>query len=196
MRSNYHYDTLTDEIIRTWNERSRQEIVQGGIQARENADIAELSALFQEFVQSVVEQRIDATDAGDCVNQILGEERPIAAEDAYAFAPHSLFLDSLAIVMDNDSGLYRPMLREFLVSSKISPALMRQVLDAPILQQLGLIRDNFARLGVRQATNLLYRQANYNLLREETEGYSKLITELFSTGSVVQAPPGIASADL
>lgn len=153
--------------------------------------MTDLSALFQEFIQAVVEARLDPSDAGACVKKILGSEDADSG-DEYGFSPHTLFLDSLAIVMDNDSTLYRPTLRTFLVATDISPSLMRQVLDAPILQQLGLIRDNFARLGVRQATNLLYRQANYNLLREETEGYSKLITELFTTSSVPPPPPEMA----
>ncbi|KAK2600025.1 THO2 plays a role in transcriptional elongation [Conoideocrella luteorostrata] len=192
VQSNYRYEYLTEDKIQVWKERGRQEIVQQGIQAREDVDITELSALFQEFIQVVVESKLDATDAGTCIKEIMGEENPEAVKDAYGFAPHTLFLDSLAIIMDNDSGLYRPMLRDFLIATEVSPALMRQVLDAPVLQQLGLIRDNFARLGVRQATNLLYRQANYNLLREETEGYSKLITELFSTNSATPPPPELA----
>jgi THO complex subunit 2 len=60
---------------------------------------------------------------------------------------------------------------------------MRQILDPPLLEKLGLIRSTFSRVGIRLSTNLLYRQANYNLLREETEGYSKLTTELFTTSS-------------
>ncbi|KAG9830403.1 hypothetical protein KCU68_g13334, partial [Aureobasidium melanogenum] len=32
-------------------------------------------------------------------------------------------------------------------------------------------------------TNLIYRQANFNLLREESEGYSKLITEYFNAAN-------------
>ena len=58
---------------------------------------------------------------------------------------------------------------------------LRQKLDSVLLQGFGLTRDTFVRVGIRQATHLLYRQANYNLLREETEGYSKLLTELFTT---------------
>ncbi|GAB0138498.1 hypothetical protein EsDP_00006733 [Epichloe bromicola] len=192
VRSNYQYDNLTEDKLLNWNEYGRQKILQQGVQAREDVDITELSTLFQEFIQAVVENKLDTVDAGVCIKGILGEENPDAVKDAYAFAPHTLFLDSLAIIMDNDSSFYRPRLRDFLIATEVSPALMRQILDAPILQQLGLIRDNFARLGVRQATNLLYRQANYNLLREETEGYSKLITELFSTNSAMPPPPELA----
>lgn len=165
--------------------------MQHGIQSREDVDITELSSLFQEFIHAVVDNRLEATDAGRCVKEILGDETTDGIKDSYV-APHTLLLDSLAIVMDNEPDLYRPALRDFLIATEVSPALMRQVLDAPLLQQLGLIRDTFARLGVRQATNLLYRQANYNLLREETEGYSKLVTELFTTSSIPSPSPELA----
>ncbi|KAH6984768.1 transcription factor/nuclear export subunit protein 2-domain-containing protein [Ilyonectria sp. MPI-CAGE-AT-0026] len=192
VRSNYRYDNLTDEKISTWAERSRDEIVQHGKQSREDVDITELSSLFQEFIHAVVEDRLNPADAGACVKEMIGDETSEMIKDSYAFAPHTLFLDSLSVVMDNEPAIYRPSLREFLIATGVSPALMRQVLDAQVLQQLGLIRDNFAKLGIKQATNLLYRQANYNLLREETEGYSKLITELFTTSSVTPPPPELA----
>lgn len=192
VRSNYRYDNLTDEKISTWAERGRNEILQHGKQSLEDVDITELSNLFQEFIRAVVEARLDPADAGTCVKEILGEETSEMIKDSYAFAPHTLFLDTLAIIMDNEPSLYRDSLRDFLATTEVSLPLMRKVLDAPILQQLGLIRDNFSKLGIRAATNLLYRQANYNLLREETEGYSKLITELFTTSSVTQPPPELA----
>ncbi|KAM5369694.1 hypothetical protein ACJZ2D_008841 [Fusarium nematophilum] len=192
VRPNYRYDNLTDERLSSWTERGRDEIIQHGKQSRDDVDITELSSLFQEFIHAVVEARLQPADAGACVKQIIGDETSEMIKDSYAFAPHTLFLDSLSVVMDNEPAIYRPTLREFLVATGVSPALMRQVLDAQVLQQLGLIRDNFAKLGIKQATNLLYRQANYNLLREETEGYSKLITELFTTSSVVPPPPELA----
>lgn len=186
----YHYENLTDDTIRSWSDGGRESIIQHSVQSRDDVDITELSCLFQEFIHSVARGRLSPYDAGTCVKEILGDEASDVVKDSYAFSPHTLLLDSLAIVMDNDPNLYRPEIRDFLVATGLSPALMREVLDAPLLQQLGLIRDTFARLGVRQATNLLYRQANYNLLREESEGYSKLITELFTTNSVPPPPPG------
>ncbi|KAF7555805.1 hypothetical protein G7Z17_g1895 [Cylindrodendrum hubeiense] len=192
VRSNYRYDNLTDEKMNTWAERSRDEIIQHGKQSREDVDITELSSLFQEFIHAVVEARLSPADAGACVKEMIGDETSEMIKDSYAFAPHTLFLDSLSVVMDNEPAIYRPSLREFLIVTGVSPALMRKVLDSQVLQQLGLIRDNFAKLGIKQATNQLYRQANYNLLREETEGYSKLITELFTTSSVTPPPPELA----
>ncbi|OAA76556.1 tho2 protein [Akanthomyces lecanii RCEF 1005] len=190
--SNYHFDIITDEQVAKWAAAGREHVVSRGIQAREDIDVVELASLLQEFIHGVLGGKLSPVDAGTCVREIIGDENKEVIKDSFTFAPHTLFLDSLAIVMDNDSDLYHPVLRQFLMATGVSPALMRQVLDAPILQQLGLIRDTFARLGVRQATNLLYRQANYNLLREESEGYSKLITELFTTSSVPPPPPEAA----
>lgn len=190
--SNYHYETITNDRLENWAAASRSEVIQHGLQALQDVDITELSSLIQEFIHAVLGGRLSPSDAGACVKEILGDEKSDVIKDSYTFAPHTLFLDSLATVMDSEPDCYHPVLREFLMLTGVSPTLMRQVLDAPILQQLGLIRDNFARFGVRQATNLLYRQANYNLLREESEGYSKLITELFTTSSVPPPPPELA----
>ncbi|KAM0440684.1 hypothetical protein ACHAQK_005658 [Fusarium lateritium] len=192
VRSNYRYNNLTDEKVSAWAESGRVEIIQHGKQSRDDVDITELSSLFQEFVHAVVEARLSPNDAGTCVKEILGDETTEIIKDSYAFAPHTLFLDSLSVVMDNEPAIFRPTLRDFVLAAGVSSNLMRQVLEAEILQQLGLIRDNFVKLGIKQATNLLYRQANYNLLREETEGYSKLITELFTTSSVAPPPPEMA----
>ncbi|KEY66322.1 hypothetical protein S7711_02784 [Stachybotrys chartarum IBT 7711] len=187
--SNYRYDNLTEEKIRTWADRGRQEILEHGVQSRDDVDITELSSLFQEFVHSVVEGRLEPADAGNCVKEILGDETSEVIKDSYAFAPHTLFLDSLSVVLENDPAMVRPTLGDFLSATGVSINLMRQVLDATVLQKVGLVRDNFSRGAIKRATDVLYRQANYNLLREETEGYSKLITELFTTSSTaVQAP--------
>ncbi|EGX88169.1 tho2 protein [Cordyceps militaris CM01] len=187
--SSYYFDLITDEQVANWAAAGREHVISRGVQARDDIDVVELSTLLQEFIHAVLAEKLSPEEAGACVKEIIGDENTEVIKDSFTFAPHTLFLDSLAIVMDNDSDLYKPVLRQFLIATGISPALMRQVLDAPILQQLGLIRDTFARLGVRQATNLLYRQANYNLLREESEGYSKLITEVFTTSSVPPPPP-------
>lgn len=153
---------------------------------RDDGDNTRLSSLFQEFLRSAIEGRIDPADAGRCVKEIIfaGNQD---GQDSRSQALQTLLLDSLAIILEGGLEQYAGLLKDFLIASEVSPALVRQVLDAPLLEQLGLIRSTFARLGVRQATNLLYRQANYNLLREETEGYSKLISEVFT---VCNSQPG------
>lgn len=180
VQSERHYDHITDERLQAWADTGRSEIVAHGCQSRDDMDITELSNVFREFIDAVLERKLDAKDAGSCIKEILGDEATNGSKEPI-FAPQSLLLDSLSLVLDVGSNQYQPSLRTFLQETGIPVTLIRQVLEPPVLQQLGLIRDSFVKLGVRQATNLLYRQANYNLLREEAEGYSKLITELYMT---------------
>lgn len=190
--SNYRYDIISEDRVSKWAESGRQEVIRHGVQSRDDVDITELSCLFQEFIRSVLDGRLRSADAGTCVKDIIGSESSEVIKDSFAFEPHTLFLDTIATVVDSDSTNEHPHLRTFLNATGISHQSMRETLEVSLLNHLGLIRDNFAKLGIRHATNLLYRQANYNLLREETEGYSKLITELFTTSS--SAPPTAETA--
>ncbi|KAK3307472.1 transcription factor/nuclear export subunit protein 2-domain-containing protein [Chaetomium strumarium] len=179
----YDYSIITEDCVSRWASGARQEVIEHGIQSRKDEDVTEVVVIFQELIHSVTDGRLQGYDAGDVVKEILGPELSDEDRTVATFDPHTLFLDTVSTFMDVESGPLRPQLRDFMVATDVSPALMRLVLDPPILQHLDLIRDTFVRMGIRQSTNLLYRQANYNLLREETEGYSKLLTELFTTNS-------------
>jgi THO complex subunit 2 len=177
----YDYSIVTEDRVSKWVKGARQEVVDHGVQSREDEDLTEVVVIFQELIHSVTDGRLQGTDAGGVVKEILGPDLSEEDRNAAVFDPHTLFLDTVSTFLDVESGPLRPQLRDFMIATEVSPALMRVVLDAPILQHLDLIRDTFVRMGIRQSTNLLYRQANYNLLREETEGFSKLVTELFTT---------------
>ncbi|KAK2072434.1 hypothetical protein P8C59_006791 [Phyllachora maydis] len=186
----YVYTIITDDRVTLWTQGGRQEVLDYGVQSRMDEDITEVTVIFQEFIHSVIDHRINGTDAGRVVKEILGPEPSETRNDLLAFEPYSLFLDTLSITMDVEAGTYRPAVRDFMMATQVSPALMRQILDPETLENLGLLRNagNFYKMNIRHATNALYRQSNFNLLREETEGYSKLMTELFATGSGTQEP--------
>jgi THO complex subunit 2 len=180
----FDYSFLTDDRIASWDSTSRQEVVQLGAQARQDEDPMDLASVFQELIRATLDGRLDPTDAGTCVKEILGPDTTTAEDTSAIFDPSTFFLDTLSMIFEADhppNTPTNPSLRPFIAATGISPMIMRQMLDGRLLQDTGLTRDTFNRVGVRQATNLLYRQANYNLLREETEGYSKLVTELFTT---------------
>ena len=68
-----------------------------------------------------------------------------------------------------------------LVSRKLLGAeLLLSRLENDVLQEVGLIKDasELHKKQVKMNTRALYTQQKYNLFREETEGYSKLIAEL------------------
>lgn len=182
----FDYTILTDERIASWDTNGRQQVVTLGSQMLEDEDTTDLSTIFQELIRAALDIRIDATDAGNCVKEILGPDTASIEQSTLPFDPQTLFLDTLSMMVDAEPGASDPktfpkLLRTFASATGISPAIMRQKLDSALIQNLGLTRETFIRVGIRQATHLLYRQANYNLLREETEGYSKLVTELFTT---------------
>jgi THO complex subunit 2 len=52
--------------------------------------------------------------------------------------------------------------------------------EPSMLLELGLVNQMFEKKIVRMNTNLLYKQKRFNLLREESEGYSKLIVEVYT----------------
>ncbi|KAE8356169.1 transcription factor/nuclear export subunit protein 2-domain-containing protein [Aspergillus coremiiformis] len=183
----YDYEYVTDNVVETWYSTGKQRLVEDGTQAKHEQDISRLAAVYQELIRSAFYGRLSPTDAGAAVKDIIGED---VAEDIEMgsegqmtpiFDTRSLFLDTLSIVTDSDTT--NPALKPLVFSTGINAALMRLQLDTPLLQSLGLVRDTFARMGIRKQTNLLYRQSNYNLLREESEGYSKLLTELFTTSN-------------
>ncbi|SPQ25269.1 bbd47683-3ae4-4d52-92b4-37e93adda50a [Thermothielavioides terrestris] len=180
----YDYSIITEDRVSRWAKGARQEVIEHGVQSREDEDLTEVVMIFQELIHSVTDGRLPGADAGAVVKEILGPDLSEADRKAgVVFDPHTLFLDTVSTFLDVESGPLHPQLRDFMVATDVSPALMRLVLDPPILQHLDLIRETFVRMGIRQSTNLLYRQASYNLLREETEGFSKLLTELFTTSS-------------
>ncbi|KAI3401336.1 hypothetical protein diail_11419 [Diaporthe ilicicola] len=183
VQSGYHYEVVTDARLQGWSQTGRQEVVDHGIQSRNDEDVQELSTIFQELVQSCLDFRLKPSEAGEIVKHIIGTRPADADTNSRTFDTHTLLLDTLAIYVDVGSGSYNANLREFLMATGVDPVLMRRVLEPALLEQLGLIRDTFTKMGIRQATNILYKQANYNLLREETEGYAKLATELFTTSN-------------
>ncbi len=59
---------------------------------------------------------------------------------------------------------------------------MKERFEVEMLEAIGLINSSklFTKKSARINTSLLYKQTKFNLLREESEGYAKLITEITS----------------
>ncbi|KAH9887841.1 hypothetical protein F4778DRAFT_786210 [Xylariomycetidae sp. FL2044] len=179
--SHYNYLVLTEARLASWQLSGRREVIEHGIKSRDDEDVEEISTISQEFIRAVLEHRLTSLDAGTCVKQILGPYAKNTDDSEFVFDAHSLFLDTVSIFFESEEASSIPLLRDFLASTEIPPSRFRELLDVQTLHQIGLTRDTFFKLGIRYATNQLYRQANYNLLREESEGYSKLAAELYRT---------------
>lgn len=177
---------LTQERVRAWTADGRGAVVEAGVQAQAEGDMLKLCLVFQELVQGCMDQVLSAEDLGATVRDIL------AAPPSDWLDPVSLFLDTVSTL--TETGVLHASLKPLLEASGVDPARMRAELESDLLRTLDLIRPTFNKIAIRKATMALYRQSNYNLLREETEGYSKLITEYFTTVNN-EPPTGEAVAD-
>ncbi|EED12980.1 THO complex component (Rlr1), putative [Talaromyces stipitatus ATCC 10500] len=178
--ASYAFDYVTQQVVAGWVKDGKQIIMKQGVTARKNGDLVTLGCVFQEIIRAVLSRNLDPSEAGEVVKQILTENGQ--GEMGQNERASSFFLNTLSILAEEKDGS-NEILKPFVFATEISPALLRLELDTNLIQSLGLVRDTFTRIGIRKQTNILYRQSNYNLLREESEGYSKLVTELFTTSN-------------
>ena len=183
------YEYFTDEVVKSWDNTRKQSIVSKARAAKEIPNLLILQRIYQETLRSGLDGRILVPDAADVISQIVMDADAVldkkAAED---------FLDIVAI-----SHMYEghhPHLQTILANCGVPLELVRTNLDEKLLESLGLVRSTFGQSAIRHATNILYRMKIHNLLREESEGYSKLVTELFTTSANESPSPETIAATL
>ncbi|USP78541.1 hypothetical protein yc1106_05815 [Curvularia clavata] len=169
---------LTPDRVASWNSEARDAVVQAALSAQRDGDALTLSVIFHEIIEASMDQLLDAGELGSMVRDIVSA--PTDDIDSV-----SSFLDTLSSLTHDESK--QAAVRQMLTATNIDVSRMRSELEYELLKSLGLVRDSFGKIAIRKATHALYRQSNYNLLREETEGYSKLMTEYFTT--VNSEPP-------
>ncbi|KAF9045967.1 hypothetical protein BDZ89DRAFT_1155277 [Hymenopellis radicata] len=82
--------------------------------------------------------------------------------------------------VEADKQVIVDILAKLLAAKIVSPTTVAERLDTALLASAGLFPDKVAldKKEVRTRTGLFYKQNKFNLLREQSEGYSKLTTEL------------------
>jgi THO complex subunit 2 len=168
----YCYEVVTDERVEKWQDEGRQAVLDTAKEVNEEG----VSTIVQELVRAALDKRLDAAEAGGAVRQMIADQKGEEAVDV-----QSLFLNTISLLDDSDTKTSH--LLTLVAATDIDPEIIRQELDIPLLQTLSLVRSSFTQMRTRKTTNILYRQANFNLLREESEGYAKLITEYFNTAN-------------
>lgn len=183
-QTTYYYEYLSDERVASWRGAGRKAVTEAGAHAQAEGDTLALSSLFQELVRAGLDGKLDPKDIGAVVQEILASQFAPGVMD-----PVSLFLDCVSILTEADTS--HPDLKIMLSETGIDPQRMRAELETSLLIALPLVRPTFLKMAIRKGTHALYRQSAYNLLREESEGYSKLMTEYFTT--VNSEPPSDAT---
>ncbi|KAL1608376.1 THO2 plays a role in transcriptional elongation [Paraconiothyrium brasiliense] len=180
--SNEH---LTPERVARWNADARNAVIQAAVTAQQAGDGFNLNIVFFEIIHAAGEGLMSPAELGSVVRDI------VTAPTDDLIDPIVYFLDCISSYAEldpkrEDVKKTQPI-QHLLIATEIDPNQMRRQLEEKLLEQTALVRQSFHVKGVRATTKAMYQQANYNLLREETEGYSKLMTEYFTT--VNSEPP-------
>ena len=171
----FYYDFVTDTLLQEWTQDSEGAKANALIAATQVNELAVITVL-EELVRSSLDNRLEPSQAGRVIRKLISHYA-----ERNDFDIQSDFLNILSLLEESDAR--NPHLLALVTATNIAPEIIRQELDIPMLQALSLVRSSFTQKRTRKTTNLLYRQANFNLLREETEGYAKLITDHFNTAS-------------
>ncbi|KXN87957.1 THO complex subunit 2 [Leucoagaricus sp. SymC.cos] len=83
---------------------------------------------------------------------------------------------------EQDKQNLQTIVKRLLELRIITPETCRERLDLSVLAAVGLIADEglMGKKEIRMRTGLFYKQNKFNLLREQSEGYTKLVIELTS----------------
>jgi THO complex subunit 2 len=119
------------------------------IQSLSDDDYVSACSAFQELLRAGLDGKLEPAEAGRTLKDVF------AATPGTGSHGPSLFLDTLSTVAEYDPT--HPNLKDLVLSSDLSADLMREILDEPLLQTLGLIRSTFGRVFIRKQTNVLYR---------------------------------------
>ncbi|TKX22214.1 hypothetical protein C1H76_5503 [Elsinoe australis] len=182
----FDYEYITDDIVSTWSDGGQDKLKET---AQSTEDNVTAGLWIQELVISAIRRRLDPRSAGEVFKEISEAKKTTSAESAL----DDILVDTVALTTPSDWK--RSSLSQLVYFSGIPVETWRLALETDCIEALGMSREKFTRQKTRLITNYLYRQSNYNLLREESEGYAKLITEYFNiaqNASATDSPPTLA----
>ena len=190
--SAFAHEILTSEILENWAENGRETIKTQLVAAIEVGDSTSVCDMVQEIIWAVMCAEVPSSDIGAMLRDILEDDINMPSDLENHLVPslsQAPFLDAISVISETLADPPYLRIAQLIRDSNFDASLLRQELEGALLEKLGIVRSTFTKVAIRKQTNVLYRQANFNLMREESEGFAKLMTELF-TASGSQPPTG------
>uniref|UniRef100_A0A668AWI4 THO complex subunit 2 n=1 Tax=Myripristis murdjan TaxID=586833 RepID=A0A668AWI4_9TELE len=162
---------LPGDWIKNWEKSGKHEFVQLCKELTEKTDhgseVRDIQAALYELCWQVVQGNLKL----DLAASVLGDMMLI-------FKIFFTDIETGALEEKNKRDHYTQLVGACLFF--LPEAILKERLDPETLESLGLIKQahQFNQKIVKIKTKLFYKQQKFNLLREENEGYAKLITEL------------------
>lgn len=182
-RDYYYWEYLTDAVIKDWQFTGFSRVKESLEKATKDNDTDSACIIFQELVKSAIDSRLSVDNAARFLTDVLTSLD--FRDNAAGLDLRSLFLSSLHQFEVGDSGEKTTpqnlaLLLKSLIPHPIPQDVISSTLESGTLIAIGLVTPMFSRRAIKVTTSLVYKQRRHNLLREETEGFSKLITEFFT----------------
>lgn len=182
----FYWEYITDARVKFWSTTGEAEVVQQTVSIYQDNDSEALSIVFHEILQSCISSsRLSVSVAARSILSIISATAPQSSHiSSNMNDSRILLLSSLSFFEEGPFSSKLVQLVRHLIdagSPLLPESLFLAHLDSQTLVSLNLVSATFPRRNIRISTQLIYKQQKYNLLREESEGYSKLITEFFTS---------------
>uniref|UniRef100_A0A8C5SKB8 THO complex subunit 2 n=1 Tax=Laticauda laticaudata TaxID=8630 RepID=A0A8C5SKB8_LATLA len=142
----------------------------------ENATFRGVQQALYELAYHVVKGNLKHDQASNVLNDIIEfrDDMPSILADVFCI----LDIETSCLEEKNKRDQFMQLVLACL--NLVSDTILKERLDPETLESLGLIKQSqqFNQKSVKIKTKLFYKQQKFNLLREENEGYAKLIAEL------------------
>lgn len=175
------YEFVTDEVLKDWSGAGSLSVKKQLLElASDKVNEPEISIIFQELIKTAIDSRLSAF----MVARFLTDFFETPEISAGGLDLKVVFLQTVNIYESTETSIPSPpnlvkLLQD--LHPRILPAeRLGEYLEIPTMIAMQLVSNTFAKKSVRVTTALVYKQRKHNLLREETEGFSKLITEFFT----------------
>lgn len=189
-RDFYLWEHFPDTVVKEWQFSGFSRVKETLERASRNKDADEACIIFQELVKATIDARLSVENAARFLADVLTsldsradsallDLRGLFLSTVYGFEEHN---DNLKTTPDTLARLLKAV-----TPHPFSQEDLALNLEPSTLMAIGLVSQTFVKRTAKVTTNMVYRQRKHNLLREETEGFSKLITEFF-TASYSSSP--------
>ncbi|KAG9317174.1 hypothetical protein JVU11DRAFT_1367 [Chiua virens] len=189
------YHTLLFSVMRTWVPRSSltpqsfvdfvQSVLVSLPSSSAQSRPIQSDTLFGELLVDIV-WSLDAQ-----LDELAVDAKSIVATPEHAAQSSDLHkATDVKQATEKDKDLLVDVIKRLLFVGITSVAVCRERLDLSLLANVGLVSDrsSFEKKEIRTRTGLFYKQNKFNLLREQSEGYSKLCVELMSSLGPAHSP--------
>ncbi|XP_077163774.1 THO complex subunit 2 isoform X2 [Paroedura picta] len=172
---------LPDEWIKNWEKSGRSEFLQlcrslSENKSHDNVTWRGIQQVLYELAYHVVKGNLKHDQASNVLSDIIEfqDDVPSILADVFCI----LDIETCCLEEKNKRDQFMQLVLACLYL--VSDTILKERLDPETLESLGLIKQSqqFNQKSVKIKTKLFYKQQKFNLLREENEGYAKLIAEL------------------